>query len=74
MTSDVEELITKPFRMNIQAAYESKEHGKKGYLISGRIDGGMCKKGDKLIIKPIDLDIQIKVSLSSVMVRRHVCV
>jgi len=47
--------------MNVQAAYESKEHGKKGYLISGRVDGGMVKKGDKLVLKPIDLEVCIKV-------------
>ena len=51
----------KPFRMNVQAAYESKEHGKKGFIISGRVDGGMVKKGDKLVLKPIDLEVCVKV-------------
>ena len=57
----------KPFRMSVQAAYESKEHGKKGFIISGRIDGGLVKKGDKLILKPLDLDVCVKVSCSLVL-------
>ena len=61
-TSNVDDLVTKPFRMLIQAAYESKEHGKKGFLVTGRIDGGVIKKGDKLEIKPIGMNVQIKVS------------
>lgn len=47
--------------MSIQSAYESKEHGRKGYMISGRIEGGVLKKGDKLMMRPIDINIQVKV-------------
>lgn len=55
-------MVKKPLRMIVQASYESKEHGRKGYLLSGRIDGGIIKKGDKLILRPIDLDVQVKVN------------
>lgn len=68
MESDVGDLIKKPFRMTIQAAYESKEHGRKGYLLSGRVEGGVVKKNDKLILRPIDLNIQVKVKKSTLII------
>jgi len=61
LETDADVLASKPFRMNIQAYYESKEHGKKGYILSGRVEGGVVKKGDKLIVKPIDMPLTIKV-------------
>ena len=48
--------------MGLQASYESKEHGKKGYILSGRIEGGVVSKGNQLIIKPVEIPITVKVT------------
>ena len=50
--------------MYMEAAYVSNEHGKKGYLVSGRIEGGVLRKGDKMITKPSDVELSIKVSFN----------
>jgi translation elongation factor EF-1alpha len=59
-SSNVREKITKPFRMSVEACYESNVQSKKGYILSGRIEGGVLKRNEKLILKPINLDVNIK--------------
>lgn len=60
LESDFSQLVQKPFRMNVQASYESKEHGRKGFILSGRVEGGVVKKGDKLTLMPMDIPLTTK--------------
>lgn len=52
--------LRKPFRLLISACYLSTGHTKKGFLVGGRIIGGVLKKGDKLIIKPPNINVTVK--------------
>lgn len=60
LESKTQEFANKPFRLLISHCFTSTEHGKKGFLIAGRIEGGVAKKGDKLVIKPPNVNISIK--------------
>lgn len=46
--------------MSIESCYECNIHTKKGNVIAGRVEGGVIKKGDKMILKPINLEISVK--------------
>jgi translation elongation factor EF-1alpha len=46
--------------MSIDACYSSNTHTRKGFVLAGRVEGGLVKKGDKLTIKPINLEIKVK--------------
>lgn len=52
--------LRKPFRLLIGNCYSSTGHTKKGFLIGGRIIGGVLKKGDKMIIKPPNINVTVK--------------
>jgi len=52
--------LRKPFRLLIKECYMSTGHTKKGFLMQGRIEGGAVKKGDKLQIKPANVNITVK--------------
>lgn len=44
--------VNKPFRMSITNFFESDIGKLKGHCISGKIEGGVLKKDDKLVILP----------------------
>ena len=46
--------------MSIESAYECNVQSKKGNILAGRIEGGVIKKGEKMVIKPINLEAHIK--------------
>jgi len=54
------ENISKPFRLNISTYYYSTGYNKKGYLIGGRIEGGVIKIKDKLVVKPSGAVVTVK--------------
>lgn len=60
MKSNIREKITKPIRMSIDSCYECNLHNKKGNILAGRIEGGVIKKGEKMIVKPINLEVLVK--------------
>lgn len=52
--------IDKPLRVNITNFYESTIGKLKGHCISGKIEGGMLKKDDKLVILPQNCQCIVK--------------
>jgi translation elongation factor EF-1alpha len=46
--------------MSIESCYDCNIQNKKGYVLAGRIEGGVLKKGEKLVIKPPNLEVTIK--------------
>lgn len=52
--------IDKPLRVNITNFYESPGGRIKGHCISGKIEGGVVKKDDKLVILPQNCQCVVK--------------
>lgn len=52
--------IDKPFRMTITNIFESQYGKLKGHCLSGKVEGGVIKKDEKLIILPLDTQCLIK--------------
>jgi len=46
--------------LNISTYYYSTGYNKKGYLIGGRIEGGVIKIKDKLVVKPSGAVVTVK--------------
>jgi translation elongation factor EF-1alpha len=46
--------------MSIESCYDCNVQSKKGYILAGRVEGGVFKKGEKLVIKPPNLEVTIK--------------
>jgi elongation factor 1 alpha-like protein len=52
--------IDKPFRMTITNIFESQYGKLKGHCLSGKVEGGVLKKDEKLIILPLDTQCLVK--------------
>ncbi len=52
--------INKPLRVNITNFYESPMGRIKGHCISGKIEGGVMKKDEKVVILPQNCQCIIK--------------
>ena len=46
--------------MSIDSCYECNIHNKKGNILAGRIEGGVIKKGEKMVIKPANVEVIVK--------------
>lgn len=46
--------------MSVDSCYDCNLQAKKGKVIAGRIEGGVIKKGEKLMVKPINLEVTVK--------------
>jgi elongation factor 1 alpha-like protein len=52
--------IDKPFRMTITNVYESPFGKLNGHCLSGKIEGGILRKEDKLVILPLEAQCVVK--------------
>lgn len=52
--------IDKPFRMTITNIFESQFGKLRGHCLSGKVEGGVLKKDEKLIILPLDTQCLVK--------------
>jgi elongation factor 1 alpha-like protein len=52
--------LNKPFRMSINNFYESDFGKLKGHVLTGKIEGGVLKKDDKLLILPQNTQCFVK--------------
>lgn len=57
--------IDKPFRMTITNIFESQFGKLRGHCLSGKVEGGVLKKDEKLIILPLDTQCLVKEILIS---------
>lgn len=52
--------IDKPFRMTITNIYEAQTGKLRGHCLSGKVEGGVLRKDEKLVILPLDTQCLIK--------------
>lgn len=46
--------------MSVDSCYDCNVQAKKGKVLAGRVEGGVLKKSEKLVVKPINLEVIVK--------------